>query len=290
MQKIALFFVFILIANFSEAQISRKKKKISHAEGTLFGYWGYNRSFYTRSDLRLIGEGYDFTLRNARAKDNPSPISEIKTYVDPTRITVPQFNARIGYYIKNRYAISIGYDHMKYIFRDQNEVLLNGTIAEGVDPLWSGTYVNEAVVTDRNHFHYENSNGLNYLRANITRTDLWLRTKNKKVSVTSNVGIGLGGILSYNDFKFGGKEDRVTISMSGYALSAHGSLRFEFFNHVFLEGEMAGGFMHQTYVRTRNNDRFSHAKQKYGFSMFSTQIGFFMYLKKVNNCDDCPKW
>lgn len=288
--RVLLVCVFIGLAVPVEAQSRKKSKKTSIAKGVLFGYWGYNRSYYTKSDLRLVGEGYDFTLRGSRAKDNPSPLSEIKTYVDPTRITVPQFNARIGYYFKTKYAISFGYDHMKYIFRDKNEVFLDGTIDPGVDDLWSGTYTNEKVVTDREHFHFENSNGLNYLRVNLTRSDLLFRTQNRKFAVTSNLSLGLGGILSYNDFTFGQRKDMVTISLSGYALSAHGSLRFEFFNHVFLEGEIAGGFMHQTYVRTRNNDRFSHAKQKYGFSMFSTQIGFFMYLKKINNCDDCPIW
>jgi hypothetical protein len=288
--RVLLICVFIGISIPAEAQSRKKSKKTSIAQGVLFGYWGYNRSYYTKSDLRLVGEGYDFTLRGSRAKDNPSPLSELKTYVDPTRITVPQFNARIGYYFKTKYAISFGYDHMKYIFRDKNEVLLDGTIDPGVDDLWSGTYTNEKVVTDRDHFHYENSNGLNYLRANITRSDLLFRTPKRKFAVTSNLSLGLGGILSYNDFTFGQRKDVVTISLSGFALSAHASLRFEFFNHFFLETEATGGFMNQSRVRTRPNDRFAYAKQRYGYSMFSSQIGFFLYLKSINNCDDCPVW
>ena len=270
------------------AQRKSKVKKNSIAKGTVFGFWGYNRSFYTQSDINFVGPGYDFTLRNSRAKDNPS--TDIGTYFDVTRITVPQFNARIGYYIRNKYAISFGYDHMKYIFMDRNQVLLDGTIEPDVDVNWSGSYTNEPVVTNRDEFHYENSNGLNYLRFEVMRSDQLIRTNNKKFAVTWNNGIGIGSLLSYNDFTFGGRKDRVTISMSGYALSAHTALRFEFWNHFFFQTEASGGFMNQFKVRTRPNDRFAYAKHRYGYSMLSTTIGFLVYSKPKNSCDSCPNW
>ncbi len=271
-----------------QAQTKRAKKKVSYGKGTLFGYWGYNRSVYTKSNLHVVGQGYDFTLKNAKASDNPS--HKFKEYVDLTNITVPQFNARIGYYFKNHYALSFGYDHMKYIFNDRNQVLLDGTINPGVDTIWSGTYNNVPVTTDRNHFHYENSNGLNYLHFELTRSDMLYRTKNSKFAITTNLGVGAGGILSFNDFAFAQKKDMVTISLSGYALSAHASVRFEFFNHVFLQAEGTGGFMHQTRVRVRPNDLNAYVSQKFGYAMGHITAGFFVYLKPTNNCDDCPKW
>src|SRR5690606_12723006 len=121
---------------------------------------------------------------------------------------------------------SFGYDHMKYIFSDRNHVLLDGTINPGISNEWSGTYVNELVVTDRDKFHYENSNGLNYLRLEFMRSDMLFRAKNKKFAVTWNNSIGAGTILSFNDFTFAQQKDMVTVSMSGYGFSAHTSLRF----------------------------------------------------------------
>ena len=93
-------FSLILVATQVSAQHKKKKPKNSQAQGTLYGYWGYNVSAYTKSDLRFVGQGYDFTLKNSVAKDNPSPFGA--AYFDPKRITVPQFNARIGYYFKNK--------------------------------------------------------------------------------------------------------------------------------------------------------------------------------------------
>ena len=272
------------------AQVKKRKKdKTSYAKGTLYGYWGYNRSAFTKSDIRFVGEGYDFTLRKSKASDNQS--NKIKDYVDLGNLTVPQFNARVGYYFKDHWALSFGYAHMKYLFNDANHVFLDGYIQPGLDTVWTeGTYNNKQVTTNRENFHYENSNGLNYLHFELMRSEMLYRTKNRKFAITANAGVGLGSLLSFNDFDFAQRKDMVTISMSGYAASAHLSMRFEFFNHFFLQAEMNGGFMHQVKVRTRPNDLTAYASQKYGYAMGQIVGGFFLYLKPTNGCDDCPRW
>jgi len=285
-----LIVLLLLLPIAAQAQYKSKKPKRSDGQGTLYGYWGYNRSAYTRNDIRFVGPGYDFTLQGSQAHDNPSPFSP-KVYFNPSKITVPQFNARVGYYFKTHWAVSIGYDHMKYIFADGNEVLLSGTINPGVDPVtfWSGTYNNEPVTTNRDNFHYENSNGLNYLRLGLERTDNLYKV-GEWLMISSHVGVGVGGLLSYNDFIFAGREDRVTISMSGYGLSAHAALRFEFFKHFFVQPNFSGGFMHQVNVRTRANDPNSFARHAYGFGMFDTSVGFLLYIRPTNDCQSCPIW
>ncbi|MDD2984500.1 MAG: hypothetical protein PHQ74_14035 [Crocinitomicaceae bacterium] len=291
MKVITALLLICMTLNFNvNAQVKKKKKaKTSYAKGTMFGYWGYNRSAYTKSNLRFVGEGYDFTLKQSKASDNPS--TKFKEYMDLGNLTVPQFNARVGYYFKDKWAISFGYDHMKYLFNDRNQVLLDGFIRPGLDTVWTeGNYNDKQVTTNRENFHYENSNGLNYLHFEIMRSQNLYRTKNKKFGVTGNVGLGLGSLLSFNDFDFAQQKDMVTISMSGYAASAHLGLRLEFFNHFFLQGEMSGGFMHQVKVKTRSNDLKAYASQKYGYAMGQVVAGFFLYLKPTNGCDDCPKW
>lgn len=289
MKHITLFLLLLTITNVQAQSRSKKKQKISYAKGTLWGYWGYNRSAYTKSDLRLIGQGYDFKLKNATAHDNPS--HKLREYVDVGNVTVPQFNGRIGYYFKDHYSISFGYDHMKYIFDDGNQVLLDGYIKPGLDTVWmGGTYDNVPVVTNREHFHYENSNGLNYLHFEFIRTDQWYQTRNKQFAISTNFGIGLGGLLSFNDFTFAQKKDMATISLSGYGISGHASVRFEFFKHLFLQTEASGGFMHQLHVRTRHDDLEAYAKQKYGYAMGNVTIGFFLYVRPTNSCNSCPHW
>lgn len=297
--KRLLVFLLILMPLLSNAQKGHKrmKKKVSYAQGTLFGYWGYNRSGFTKSNIRFVGPAYDFTMQGAVAYDNPEEFN-FTVYFDPKQITIPQFNARIGYYFKDHWAISFGYDHMKYIFADNNQVNLSGEIDASVDAQWTGTFNGEPITTNRKFFHYENSDGLNYIRLELTRTDmLWKTGNNDWFAVSSNLGLSTGALLSYNDFILGAHpidesniNEKKTISLSGYGLSAHLGLRLEFFRHVFFQSTFSGGLNHQLKVRTRPNDPSSYARHAYGFIMSDTVLGFLFYIRSKNGCDSCPVW
>jgi len=81
----------------------------------------------------------------------------------------------------------------------------------------------------------------------------------------------------------------VTISLSGYALSGHASLRFEFWNHLFLRTGVSGGYMNQKHVKTRPDDDSAYAHQQYGYLQFDTALGFMFYVKpKDPKCKTCP--
>jgi len=290
MKSIAL--VLLLFLPFmTDAQ--KGKRKVSFAKGTIYGYWGYNRSGYTKSNMHFVGSGYDFTMKGAKAHDNPEKF-DAAVYFHPKKVTIPQFNARIGYYFKDNWSISVGYDHMKYLFADKNEVFLSGSIDSGVDTMnnWEGTYNSKPITTDRSTFHYENSDGLNYLRFEITRTDQWWKTGNKDwFAFSTKVGLSAGGILSFNDFRFGTDfEDVRTISLSGYGLSGHLGLRFEFFRHLFIQSNLGAGFHHQVKVNNRPNDPSAYTRHAYGYCDANVVIGFLVYLRGKNACDSCPTW
>ena len=284
---ISLITVLLVFSSHAQKKFSGAKK-ISNGKGTLWGYWGYNRSNYTKSDLHLKGPGYDFTLKGATASDNPS--KSLDQYVNIKTITVPQFNLRVGYYYKDRYSISLGYDHMKYVFDDANQVLLDGTINPGLDSTWSGTYHDKPVVTNRQNFHYENTNGLNYIHARISRTDKLYQSKNKIFGLSSTFGLGLGCLLTINDLNFAQQFDRYTASISGLGISAHAGLRLEIYRHFFIQAELNGGWINLTHVRTRPRDKSAYADQKYWFGQRNVVMGFFIYIKSQSVCQDCPVW
>ena len=288
--KQILISLFILSASICYSQYRTAKAKKSWSAGTLFFYWGYNRSFYTKSNINFNGPGYNFTLNGAMAEDRPS--KEIKTYLSIQEITVPQFNLRLGYMIKNHWAISIGHDHMKYLLVDNQPYTLSGYIKPGVDVVtnWSGNYDKEPVITQQETFHYENTNGLNYIRFEVSRIDQWFRTEGGQFAFSSSFGLSTGAILSFNDFTFAGKKDVQTVSMSGFGLSAHAGARLEFWKHFFLQVNGAGGFMNQVHVDTRLNDYNSFAKQKFGYSAMEVVAGGLFYFKPKKGCDSCPQW
>ena len=248
-------------------------------KGSFYFYWGYNRSAYTKSDLHLIGQGYDFTMKNMTASDNPEKLSS--TYLDPKWLTVPQFNVRFGYFFKDKWAVTLGYDHMKYLMNHPQVLTLDGYIEPGISGLWSGTYDNELTTAEYDHIYYENSNGLNYIRAELARYfDLLAVGENNWFRVRAQAAVATGLLFSVNDLNFNNQFDRSTSSVSGYAISVHPGLRLEFFNHVFLQTNLSAGFMHQVKVRTRPEDKASHAKQTYGYISPDLVLGYTWRFNK----------
>ena len=281
----------LLFSGFSQRRNKAKPKKSFNA-GAIFFHWGYNRDFYTKSDINFTGPGYDFTLQDCQAVDRQESLS-YENYFKFNNITIPQYNIRIGYMIKKNWAISLGFDHMKYILKDNLPYQLSGTINPGVDleANWSGTYINEPMITQEATFHYENSNGLNYIRAEVSRVDQWYRQRNSAwFAVSSLFGAGAGAIVSMNDFTFAGRKSLDTQSLSGMALSLQADLRLEFFRHFYIQPGIGSGFMLQNNVKTRPEDFNSVASQQFGYMEAHILFGLLFYLKPINACDACPQW
>lgn len=268
---------------------SQKTSKDSQVKRAMFFYWGYNRSFYTDSKISFFGPGYDFSLAGVQATDRPSP--DFITYVNPSTLTVPQFNARIGFNFKKKWALSFGYDHMKYVIVHGPTYLLSGKINPLIDPIsnWSGDYNAEPVTTDESTLHYENTNGMNYIRAEISHIDKLVRANNA-FAIYSVSGLGAGLVLNYNDFTFAGEKSMTTLSMSGVGASAHLGIRFEFFRHFFLQANNSVGFLYQHRVKTRGNDPYAYARQSLGYFQSDLVLGGIFYLRPKDDCNTCPNW
>ena len=98
-----------------------------HRKGSVFGGWGWNRSTYTQSDISFRGDDYNFTLHNVEAKDRQTPF-DAKTYFGLKTVTIPQTNIKLGYFINDHVAVTVGVDHMKYVMVQNQTVAFSGTI------------------------------------------------------------------------------------------------------------------------------------------------------------------
>lgn len=268
-----------------------KKPKVSFSKGTIFGYYGYNRSWYGNSTINFNGPGYSFSLKGSKAEDNPFSVDPGQQ-LNPLRATTGQYNVRLGYHIKDHWAISVGYDKLKYVLRDSDQVLLSGQIEPGVDMIsnWSGNYTNTPTKLYHSKFLYSNS-GLNYVRVELSRADQWLAAGRYQQIIFSTIaGIGFGGLVSDNSFLFAGKQEPKLRSFSGFALSGHVGVRLEFFKHLFIQSNFSGGYMNQTHIRTNSIELNSFAEQRFGYLQFDTNVGFFLYIRPADECNTCPKW
>ncbi len=247
------------ITNLETRQLFKRK-------GRFFFYWGYNRDAFTNSDIHLKGDGYDFTVKNVTAKDEPEPIS--KTYIKYNTFSVPQYNYRLGYFINDKTFISVGEDHMKYSI-DKQTTLLTGTITKDNNGGKNiGNYnnteviigedgdnkVNRATIADslKGGFvsNFEHCDGLNDVTFEIGRIEqLWIAKNGKHVlSVLGAVGGGVvvpdsdTDILGYapkHDMETGKK----SYHLAGYSGSALIGIEFTFFKNFFLQGRLKAGYI-----------------------------------------------
>jgi hypothetical protein len=286
MKNLFLFTLLILSYSVNAQNYSYKKKRITQP-GSMYFYWGYNRSIYAKSTINFTGDNYDFTIHKATADDRPS--TDLKTYLNITTISVPQFNLRIGWYRNSKWDFSLGYDHMKYVMTNGQEAKLTGQIPQSENQYLNGQFNGEYYRIYDQAIHYENSNGLNYITFQTTYNKLLYRNKERNFVVRGRLGLGVGGIVTQTDFQWNGKEYHTNFKVSGYGASVHTGVRLEFFNRFFAQSNWSTGLINLPHLQTIAGTN-NYAKHKLVYGDWQLVAGVFWYLKFKNKCDSCPDW
>ena len=92
LKKDILFLAFLgLLCGDLQAQ----NNKIYSHKGQFYLNWGYNRADFSNSDIHFKGKGYDFMLNNVVAHNRPTHY-HVKDYLSLSKLTIPQYNFKIG--------------------------------------------------------------------------------------------------------------------------------------------------------------------------------------------------
>ncbi len=283
---IYLLLIFTVSLSYSQEESEKKKKpknrwqqRYSGGKGTFFLRYGWNRSWYTKSDLSVWGPGYAFTVKNAVGKDAPAKFSFSK-YFSPKTWSIPQFSTKLGYYFADNWAVSIGWDHMKYVL-EEGTYRFSAYVVSTVYKDWAGVYDDTPVETEYEYFHYENSDGLNYARVEIHRADQWWRQKKGIIAFNTLFGISTGMVITRNDFGIGELPHKNRFAVSGWGLSAHLGIRIDFINFIFLQYNFGGGLIHLPKVNTYDDEP-HYARQVFLYGEMDFAFGAFWYITKIN--------
>lgn len=262
MKKIILFsFVtFFALSQTVSAQekTANTEKYTAHNKGKMFVFWGGNRESFSKSDIHFKGPDYDFTLYNVIANDKPKGWNI--DYVNPSRMTIPQTNLRIGYYINDHYNISIGLDHMKYVMIQNQNVEIAGVVGTSY-PDYAGVYLpsgNHTIdMTDGTFLKFEHTDGLNYINTEFSRVDdiskIFKIRNTDKFQVNITEGVGAGILYPKTNATLLGKERHDDFHVSGFGISAKVGLNLTFLKYFFIEAEMKGGYINMNDIRTTNS-------------------------------------
>ena len=262
---------------FAQELATTPEKYTAHNKGKFFIYWGGNRETYSKSDITFKGDNYNFTVDNVSAHDKPKGYHI--DYVNPARMTIPQTNLRIGYFISDHYNVSIGVDHMKYVM-DQNQFAnVTGQInlpSSDAGSIHNGSYNNTPTQMTEDFLKFEHTDGFNYVHAQINRVDdisKLFRIANTDVfQVNLTEGIGGGLLYPKTNTTLLGKDRHDDFHVSGYGVSAQVGLNLTFFKHFFIQGELKGGYIDMQDIKTTKSNADS-ASQHFGFFQRMITVG-----------------
>lgn len=282
-----IFFIFLMISLSAFAQqpneggTSEVPVK-SRKRGNFYFTWGYNRSCYNKSDIHFMGPGYDFILHDVIARDRPTPLS--LQYIDPAWLSIPQFNFRIGYFLNDKYCVSIGWDHMKYVVDVPQRVTITGQIGSTVsDPPIStnipsanymGVYNGNSLEIQPDFLLFEHTDGLNLATVDIERYDqLWKSRKHSNLGLSVVTGVGLGPMIPRSDVHLFGVGDNHPWNLSGWGCLAKAGLNFDILRWLFFRTDLKTGYISLSQIPTTGRD-VDVAKQKIVFYENSWLLGF----------------
>ena len=257
---------------FSQETVENPEKYTAHNKGKFYIFWGGNRESFSKSDIRFKGADYDFTLHNVAAHDKPKGFHI--DYFNPARMTIPQTNLRIGYFISDHYNISIGFDHMKYVMYNDRRVSYSGYYPN------PGTYnenpADGELTLDEDFLLFEHTDGLNYVNTEISRVDdiskLFKINNTDKIQVNVTEGIGGGFLYPKTNTTLLGKDRYDEFNIAGYGVSAKVGLNITFFKYFFIQTELKGGYIEMNNIRT-TQDKADSAEQNFWFLQKILTIG-----------------
>ena len=267
---------------FAQQTAETPEKYTAHNKGKFFISWGGNRDSYTKSDVRFWGNGYDFTVNNMVAHDKPKGYSI--DYVNPGRMTIPQTNFRMGYFINDHYSISIGWDHMKYVMTKNQTANIDGYInlpETDKGSAFNGVYNNTPTVMSPEFLKYEHTDGLNYINSEFSRTDDVSKVINlpntDKFQLNVTEGVGGGLLFPKTNTTLLGKERHDDFHVSGYGVSLKAGLNFTFFKYFYLQGELKGGYINMQDIKTTQSSS-DHASQDFFFFQRIVAVGGIFHI------------
>ena len=259
---------------FSQETVENPEKYTSKNKGKFYVFWGGNRESYSKSDIRFKGADYDFTIYNVSAHDKPKGYHI--DYVNPARMTIPQTNLRIGYFINDHYNISIGLDHMKYVMYNDRRVDYSGYYPEEGNNTFGETISDDELLLTEDFLLFEHTDGLNYINTEISRVDdisgLIGLPNTDKFQINVTEGIGGGFLYPKTNTTLLGKDRYDEFHISGYGLSAKVGLNFTFFKYFFIQTELKGGYIEMNDIRT-TKDKADSAEQNFWFFQRIISVG-----------------
>lgn len=277
MKKLLLQLTLVLfsLTIFAQEAIKIQDKYTAHKKGKFFISWGGNRETYSKSDIQFKGTDYDFTIYDVSAHDKPKGWHI--DYINPGRMTIPQTNLRVGYFVNDHYSVALGVDHMKYVMNQDITVNYTGNYPNRNS--YGEAVGNNQVLLTEDFLTFEHTDGLNYVNTEVSRHDdiskLFKIIDTDKIQVNVTEGIGLGVLYPKTNAKVFNKQRHDDFHLSGYGASIKAGLNLTFFKHFYIQTEVKGGYINMPDIQTTFSASDSASQEFFFFQKIIAFGGIF---------------
>ena len=228
LKRVIVLLAVVLMALNVQAQHKKKERK-----GEFYFSWGYNKEWYTRSNVRVIqsdlGNNYRFT--NIEGHDHPG-WNEGLFHI---ALSIPQYNYRLGYIFDKKRGIGweINFDHTKFIFANQNAHIVGKLNNRQVDTT--------VAFNSANGYYYYLNNGANFLLFNLTKRWHFYKDQKSNFKLDGFAKAGIGPVIPHVENSFGYTSDSTKeankphFQFGGWNIGVEAALRATFFRTIYLE-------------------------------------------------------
>jgi len=245
-----LIFSISILLIFPDLLMGQKNSKYNSGENKYYFYWGYNRSWYTDSDIHFGGPNYDITFYNLKAIDRPTPLSW--DYINPSKFSVPQYNYRFGYRILNSFYVSFGVDHMKYVVEQNQLTTLSGVISSTFSEKYGGSYLNSKINLEADLLQFEHTDGFNLVSFDFEYLFDLNNKNSKNIHLAWDVGMGGIWVVTKTDVKVLNDGLDNDFHVAGFSFQGKTGPRIEYKNKFFLQSEFKSGYVSLPFILIKN--------------------------------------
>ncbi|WP_053073325.1 hypothetical protein [Chryseobacterium sp. FH2] len=246
-------------------------------KGSVMAFWGWNFSTYSNSDIHFKGDGYDFQLNNVVAHDRQSAF-RWNLYFNPSKVTIPQVNYRITYFIKDNLGITLGMDHMKYVMDQNQTVDFQGYIN---NPEYASLVNNGKVdLSDSKLLTFEHTDGLNYVNIGAQK---YINIYDKKnLDIFWSYGGGIGALIPKSNVQLMGNERSDRFHLAGFGADVRTALSIVALKHIVVQVEGKFGYINMPDIKTTLNNKPDKASQDFVYGEVDFGIGYTFNTRKYN--------
>ena len=285
MKKLFAFSFIMAALCLQSAAFVPSPNKLLLKKNKFYFYWGYNRAYYSKTNLHFNGLAYDFTLYKLTAHDRPSKFGWV--YFNPATISIPQYNYRFGYFITNNLSVSGGIDHMKYVIDQEQMTTISGVVTPEASQTYAGTYLHQPIQLTKDILMFEHTNGFNLASIEFEYL-MHLANISRRFALKWNTGCGGIWIIPKTDVRVFGSGLDNDFHIAGYTFEGKTGPRLEYKNKFFFALETKCGYASLPYVLIKNSaPEVSDHNVIYYEWYGAAGIYFNLHLKKKKRNENC---